>query len=204
MHTTNLHHFDSAPARFMQVHLQKPLIFLQKKRFPVSLLRSLNRCIDSFSWENLNAETLQLSGSKKNNHENSWIWIRNNKAHTFYNTQTCLQCGRYLVLGACWGCVSLIFGLMKHCIGSDISLIGGVHGLVVVGNPKAVSSASASTFGETLDSNWEHIGPYRACGEGVVMAMGIYSLQRWCKEKSPFWVSAWSIARCEESDTVHH
>ena len=32
---------------------------------------------------------------------------------------------------------------------------------LILGNPKAVSSASASTFGETLDSNWDHIRLYR-------------------------------------------
>lgn len=59
--------------------------FLQKKRFPVSLLRSF--IIDRFSWENLNAETLQLSGSKKvHNHENSMEFEKSKQlsAHTVF------------------------------------------------------------------------------------------------------------------------
>lgn len=86
-----------------------------------------------------------------------------------------------------------------------------LEGFGFVGNPKAVSSASASTFGETLDSNWDHIKLYLtiSCLWYLVvtgLAMGIY-LQKRHTEKSPFWhlwVSAWSIARCEAFTMIYN
>lgn len=54
----------------------------------------------------------------------------------------------------------------------------------------------------------QQLGPHQTISDYIMLVVTglswpIYSLQRWRTEKSPFWVSAWSIARCEEFTIIY-